>query len=1373
MTTIAKHSRGFSCALRALITASLLSASTFSTAQQAVSKHPAAASVSNYGSLPLSFEANRGQSDASVRFIAHGDSYSLFLTDREAVLAMGKAGTQADSIRMKLAGAAVSRSSENPSLRTPVGEDELPGKVNYFIGNDPAKWRADLPTYSKVRYPSVYPGVDLVYYGNQRQLEYDFVVAPAASPAPIRLKFAGAKKIQLATDGDLILTGEHGQAVLHKPVVYQDENGQRQPIAGSFKLLAKNTVGFALGSYDRSRQLIIDPVLVYSTYFGGTGSGSISCSHFNNGMSEYCIGQGDQGNGIALDSSGNAYVVGTTYSADFPVTSGAYQAGNPAADTSNGASTVFVSKLNSTGTALVYSTYLGGSGGDEGYGIALDSTNHPYVTGATYSTDFPVTCGAIQSSNNEAASGAPTGFVTKLNSAGNGLLYSTYLGGSGNHASPAQGDVAQAIAVDGLGNAYLTGYTYSADFPVTDAAFQTAFAGSAQISNVFVTKINPDGAALAYSTFLGGGGSVGGGDYGNAIALDGAGDAFVVGSTASSNFPLAGANATAFYDGSLSGMPTAFVTELNLTGADEVYSLLLGGSGGDSAQAIAVDAGGSAYVAGNTNSSDSLLTDGVVEGAKSGMGGYISPAGVCGGTNYQNYTCYSVPSGIGAFVSKLAPGGATLVYSTYLEGMDTAVTGIAVDSSGDAYIAGYASAAGAGNYGGFQSTPDALPIPTGRDSGFLVKLDPLASVFNYATLLGGSFIDEVNAIALDAAGNAYLTGAAFSPDFPTAGPAFQTENKAASVLGSNAFVSKFALASEVNQTAYPSLPVGLQASLPAPSTWSYNCQYSDVFLVSISGAVYPPSVNSPIPTGTLAGWLSDGSPYDTQPILVGTSLYSSSFNYADPFYSYYNWADGGNGLYFGTEGGGGSTVYIGFGDTQDVSWGVYFAGDSVYPATSGGDGVLLTAGEQVCNSDDSKSSLQSARLGRNIQPLDLQTRNLHQNGPTRLGLNPLPPSSMRGDGTAAKRDVRGQRSLPQSSIPEQQANRAGMQALSAAATPATASCSLPALTITAASASRLYGAANPSFTDTVEGLKNGDSVTVALSTNATPASSVGYYPIAATVSGAAAANYRVLVEDGILDVTPAPLTVTIDNNWRLYGGANPAFKQIISGLVNGDKVSVTDQSTAIPASPVGSYAVTAVIGGPLASNYGPVTVVPATLKVLPAPLTLIAKDVSVTYGQSPTLPLQYNLYGFVNGDTSSVVSGAPILTTNVTSTTPHGTYPIDVQVGTLTAENYRIGTIGPQGGSGAVSVTKAPLTVTANTVTMSKGGTVPPLTYSLTGFANGDDASVVSGTAQLSTTVNASTKGGEYPISVNVSGLSAANYYFVPAVHGGVVTVTK
>jgi len=515
----------------------------------------------SYGRLPLHFEANQGQAHKDVRFFSRGAGYGLYLTPSEAVLVLTRPDAKRDvrgvsepqaksvALRMSLVGAA----------RKPLvsGLEEQPGKANYFTGNDPAKWRTSVPTYAKVHYSEVYPGIDLLYYGNQRQLEYDFVVAPGADPQNITLAFKGAYKIAIDA-GNLVVHVGGSEIRQHKPVIYQEIDGVRREIRGGYVLKGANRVGFRLATYDRSRPLVIDPVLAYSTYLGG-GAGVA----------------------IAVDGNGNAYVTG--YAGSIPTTSGAFQ-GTP-----RGARDAFVTKLNSVGSALVYSTYLGGSSEDSASGIAVDADGNAYITGATNSTDFPPTAGAFQP---VFAGGLWDAFVTKLDSTGSTLVYSTYLGGMGF-------DQAFAIAVDDRGHAYTTGRTTSTNFPTVNA-FQ-GFSGGG--FDAFVTKLDPTGSALVYSTYLGGSS----GEEADGIAVDLQGNAYVTGVTNSTNFrTTSGAFQPAHAGGN---SQEAFVTKLDPIGS-LVYSSYLGGSGYEVGFAIAVDPGGNAYVTGETGSSDFPTTPG-------------------------------------------------------------------------------------------------------------------------------------------------------------------------------------------------------------------------------------------------------------------------------------------------------------------------------------------------------------------------------------------------------------------------------------------------------------------------------------------------------------------------------------------------------------------------------------------------------------------------------------------------------------------------------------------------------------------------------------------------------------------------------------------
>ena len=507
---------------------------------------PLAAASNTYGKLPLSFEPNQGQTDARVEFLARASGYTLFVTAEEAVFA----GCDGSVERMKLLGA-------NPKPRLdPL--DKQPGISNYFIGNDPSKWRANIPNYGRVALRGVYPGIDLVFYGNERQLEYDWVIAPGANPKRIHVQWEGPSQVTKNASGDLVLSAA---LVQHKPVVLQEG----KQIEGGYVVHGRE-VAFDLATYDAKKPLVIDPVLVYSTYLGGSGQ--------------------DEGYGIALDASGSVYVTRVTYSVNFPTTpaQGSFGLGGIIGD-------AFVTKINAAGSAVLYSTYLGGFSKDSGTGITVDAAGNAYVTGYTGSTNFP-TVNPLQMSNGGSLSN--DAFVTKINAEGSALIYSTYLGGNLN-------DFGQGIAVDGVGNAYVTGYTLSANFPLRNP-LQSSFGGGGVQrggGDAFVTKIDAAGSAV-YSTYLGGGGN----DFAYGIAVDGAGNAYVTGATDSIDFPTASP-----IQASWGGFTDAFVTKINAAGSAFVYSTYLGGSGDDSGQGIAVDGIGNAYVTGNTSSTNFPTAD--------------------------------------------------------------------------------------------------------------------------------------------------------------------------------------------------------------------------------------------------------------------------------------------------------------------------------------------------------------------------------------------------------------------------------------------------------------------------------------------------------------------------------------------------------------------------------------------------------------------------------------------------------------------------------------------------------------------------------------------------------------------------------------------
>jgi hypothetical protein len=727
--------------------------------------------ATDFGRLPLTFEANRGQADGRVKFLSRGAGYTLFLAGDVARLVLRKPPAdgnpkleignsefrsrrfplvtrQGDSVvHMRLVGA-------NPRARM-VGLDMLPVASNYFLGKDPARWRTNVPNYGKVKSEQVYPGIDLLYYGNQRQLEYDFVVAPGADPRAIRFAVetgssrvengqsqipTPTSKIVIDANGDLVIAAEGAEVRFHKPVVFQEpskvESQQskaadnpksqmpnRRYLDGRYVLRAEDPksrnpdpefeVSFQLASYDPALPLVIDPVLSYSTYLGGSGF--------------------DYAAGVAVDGASSAYVTGYTNSLDFPLQGGA-QAAPGGGTCGNGLDTytcfdAFIVKLDPTGTRLVYATYFGGSGEDYGAAIAVDASGAAYIAGYTNSADLP-TANAAQATRRGGMCGSTPcfdAFAAKLDSSGASLVYSTYLGGTAD-------DYGQGIAVDATGGAVVNGFTAARDFPLRNA-LQSRFGGGSY--DAFVARLDPQGNALAYSTYLGGSGD----DFGARIAVDAAGNAYATGYTNSPDFPTLHALQPAYAAGTCGAPPStfpcfdAYVSKLGPQGSF-AYSTYLGGSGGDYGYGIAVDASGSAYLTGQTTSVDFPVTWRALQ--TSG-----------GGTSTD------------AFVTKLSPDGAAVAYSTYLGGLGAeAGLDVAVDAAGSAYVAGY-------TYGnGFPLARPVQGASGGYFDAFLAKLDAAGAAMEFSTYLGGSGNERGRGVAVDANRNVYLVGETFSENFP-------------------------------------------------------------------------------------------------------------------------------------------------------------------------------------------------------------------------------------------------------------------------------------------------------------------------------------------------------------------------------------------------------------------------------------------------------------------------------------------------------------------------------------------------------------------------------------------------------------------------------
>jgi aldose sugar dehydrogenase len=665
--------------------------------KQSEAEHPAAADRSRDAQavarrallkLPIGFEPG----ETTDQFLARGGGYRLLVTSTQATIAVSNR-VKEKTLTMKLVGA-----NSQPTVKA---FDPLPGKRNYIIGNNPAKWRTDVPTYARISYEGVYPGISIVYYGQQDRLEYDFKVAPGADPRTIRIAFNRGSRPRVTSNGDLVVKFGGGELCLPAPSVFQELANGRRTIIGIYVITRQREITFAVGDYDRTEPLVIDPALVYSTYLGGSGD--------------------DTGSSIAIDGSNNIYLAGTTNSTNFPTHDAAYPA-------KAGLSDIFVTKIDATGGQVIYSTYVGGSGNDRASAIALNSGGEAYVVGRadSSSTDFPTTPGVI----------APTyrggdfdGLVFKLNAAGNALAYASYLGGDEN-------DSVEGIAVDANGNAYLTGGSRSHGFPTTPNAFQSSNSGD---TDAYLTKINSTCTNYLYSTLLGGAGT----DRGSGVAIDAAGNAYVVGYTTSNDFPTENA-----FQNSFGGSFDAFVAKIDTNGSGPsslIFCSYLGGSGDDKAYGVAIDSGGNnVYVTGQTSSNNFPL---------------LNPAQLAFGGSFD------------AFVAKISSAGGK-VYASYLGGSgDDRGTGIAVNSSGSAYVTGFTSST---------NFPTVTPLQIANAGGFdlfVAKLNPAGSAFTYSTYLGGSAnesnattVTSTNPIALSASSDAYITGFTSSTNFPTASP---------------------------------------------------------------------------------------------------------------------------------------------------------------------------------------------------------------------------------------------------------------------------------------------------------------------------------------------------------------------------------------------------------------------------------------------------------------------------------------------------------------------------------------------------------------------------------------------------------------------------
>jgi hypothetical protein len=628
-------------------------------------------------SLPLMFEPNMGQADSEVAFLARGGGHSLKFDRTGVSITRGE-----HVVKMAFRGG-------NAAPRV-TGYQLQEGKASYFVGTQD-RWVRDIPLYAGVQYTEVYPGIGLVFYNNGDELEYDFSVAPGADASRITLSFEGAGEMRIE-DGDLVVKTGWGELRHRKPRVYQVRRARRSDTTGRFVTKGAREAGFEVDAYDRGSALVIDPVLTYGTYIGGTGA--------------------DQAYGVAVDSSGSAYVVGETWPINFPKTA--------MFSSTTGNQDAFLIKLNPTGTAVIFAAYFGGKSRDSARSVAVNAAGEAYVSGFTYSADFPKSLGGYRSSS----LGQADVFAIRVDSSGSRLVYADLIGGAGD-------DFASGIVVDSAGAAYICGYSSSLAFPTTSGSFQAQFSGGTH--DAFVVKLTANGAGLAYATYIGGSGN----DLAHGVAVNSAGEVYITGFTDSPNWPVR----TALFSVSR-GSGDAFVAKLSSNGGAVVFSTYLGGSQGDLVFALALDSSNNMYLTGTTLSNDFPVTPTAARRVNSGS--------------------YDV------FVAKLNALGSEVLYSTYLggEGVDQG-SALAVDPAGRVIITGFTGSR-------WFPSANTLQTPAGGQDGFVAALDAATSSAYWASYLGGAGDDQMTGIALSPSGESYISGVTYSADFPTTAGSLMT-----------------------------------------------------------------------------------------------------------------------------------------------------------------------------------------------------------------------------------------------------------------------------------------------------------------------------------------------------------------------------------------------------------------------------------------------------------------------------------------------------------------------------------------------------------------------------------------------------------------------
>ena len=1354
-------------------------------------------------SLPVNFEPNRGQADPSVEYLSRGPGYSLFLTPTGALISIQRpfepssgqpAANRFSLLQLEFVGGNRHSHLEGVAPQT--------NRSNYFLGDRADRQLTDVPNFARVRYSSVYPGTDLIFHGDPSRLEFDLNLAPGADPGRIRFRLNGADQLSIDSSGDLIAKIASTEFRLHRPVAFQPTDGSDRLVRAEFVLSANHEVSFRIGNFDPSLSLTIDPVLSYASFLGGSGA--------------------DTAYAIALDSQHNFYVSGETASSDFPI-SGAVQGSN------GGTNDAFVLKIKADGSGLAYSTFLGGSLIDASQALAVDSTGSAYVTGYTSSSNFP-TVNALQ----PALAGDQDIFVTKLSPDGASLVFSTYLGGTGL-------DTIAAIALDSTSNVVLAGTTKSTDFPIVNA-LQPTLTGSSGNSDAFVAKLKADGSALIFSTYFGGTGV----DGATGVAVSSTGNIWVSGGTGSTDLPVVNALQSSFGGGGVTNISPgdAFLAEFKPDGSALLFSTFWGGSGQEQATTLSLDSSDNVFLVGITSSTD-FPTHSALQPQLASNGGFNT------------------------FITKFAADGSSAPFSTYFGGSGSDLAfGSATDSSGNIFISGNTSSTNLPVVNAIQSSNLG-----GSTDGFVSELSANGSTLLFSTYLGGTGADGFNRIAVDSSG-VYVVGTTQSSDFPTMGTlvntfAGATDGVIVRLAGftpapdlalSKSHTGNFTAGADGSYTLTVSnvgngptaaaitvtdtLPTGLTYSSASGTNWSctaasqvVTCTNPGPLAANATSAI---TLNVHIASNatssitntasvSVAGDTSSANDSATDVASIGVSppviaiAFSDStiglngstsltFTLSNPSGAEFTGLAFSDtlpaGLVVATPNGltsfcGGTATAAPGSSSIALTGGTLFQGgscavivsvtatttgtfnDSVsVTSTNGGTGNTASASLTVANLAPftlAASFTPSTILMSGTSSLVLTYTN--PNSSVSLKVNPgvtvaLPagltfpspfttPVTCPGvgvvtasqDGTSftitaftlpagasctvtaqvtgttagtftASNSVNSNAGISNTATASLTVNQPAPFTLAASFTPSTIlmsgtsnlvltytnpNSSIPLKVDPGVIVALPAGLTFPSpFTTpvtcpgvgVVTASQDGTSFTITAFTLPAGASCTVTAQVTGTTAGTFTASNSVnSLYGGISNTATAtltvtsqtiPLTITANNATRAYGAANPAFSVTASGFVSGDTLAVlngtlTCTTTASPSAPVGTYPISC---SGLSSPKYAITFVPGTLSVTPAPLTITANNLTKAFDQ-PNPVLTWVATGFVNGENTNVLTTLPTCTTTATTTSPAGSYPITCSG--AAAANYSItyvpGTLTVTGTCHYVSMALSPSTV--------------------------------------------------------------------------------